>query len=145
MTDAFSYDADFNNFYEDFIGKNKKSKKEADTTPTMTPTPIGGTKNFWSQGMVVGASSPAQEPPKKGGFFAGLGDFIKSDTGQAVLTGVSKGIENQQGIGSGGSGGGGFEGANEQKTGGLSTGAIIGIAVGGLAVLGLAIYLVTKK
>jgi hypothetical protein len=146
MNEAFNYDADFNNFYEDFIGKNKKSKKEPDTTPTMTPAPTGGAKNFWSQGMVVGASSPAKEEPKKGGFFSGLGGFIKSDTGQAVLSGISKGIENRQGIGGGGAGqGGGFEGANQQRPDGLSTGAIIGIAVGGLAVLGLAIYLITKK
>ena len=141
MTDAFSYDADFNNFYEDFIGKNKKSKE----TPAMTPAPTGGNKNFWSQGMVVGASSPVkEEPPKKGGFFTGLGEFIKSDTGQAVLSGVSKGIENQQGINSGNEGGG-FEGANQPRPDGLSTGAIIGISIGGLAVLGLAIYLITKK
>jgi hypothetical protein len=142
MTDAFSYDADFNNFYEDFIGKNKKSKE----TPAMTPAPTGGNKNFWSQGMVVGESSPVKEEPKKGGLLSGLGSFIKSDTGQAVLSGISKGIENQQGINSGGAGGGGgFEGANDQKPDGLSTGAIIGISVGGLAVLGLAIYLITKK
>jgi hypothetical protein len=102
--------------------------------------------------MVVGASSPAKEPAKeaekkKGGFFSGLGGFLKSETGQAVLGGVSRGIENRQGLGGGnqgGGGGGGFEDAPNQAQG-LSTGAMIGIAVGGLAVVGLAIYLVTKK
>lgn len=142
MNDEFMLDADFNNFYEDFIGKNKKNKG---TDPAQTPAPTGGNKGFWSQGMVVGESSPVKEPEKKGGFLAGLGNFIKSDTGQAVLGGISRGIENQQsGGGVGGGGGGGFENAPNQPQG-LSTGAMIGIAVGGLAVVGLAIYLITKR
>ena len=143
MNDEFMLDADFNNFYEDFIGKNKKNKG---TDPAPTPAPTGDNKGFWSQGMVVGESSPAKEPEKKkGGFFTGLGDFIKSDSGQAVLGGISRGIENQQsGGGVGGGGGGGFENAPNQPQG-LSTGAMIGIAVGGLAVVGLAIYLITKR
>lgn len=65
MTEAFNYDADFNNFYEDFIGKNKKSKG----TPAMTPAPTGGNKGFWSQGMTVGESSPVKEEPKKVVYF----------------------------------------------------------------------------
>jgi hypothetical protein len=137
MNEDFMLDADFNNFYEDFVGKNKKSNP---STPDQS-----GNKGFWSQGMVVGESSPATQQPSKGGFFSGLGEFIKSDTGQAVLGGISKGIENQQGGSSlGGGGGSGFENAPNQSQG-LSTGAMVGIAIGGLAIVGLAIYFITKK
>lgn len=152
MNEEFMFDADFNNFYEDFVGKNRKNKKaDTETKPTSSSTQTAPIPLDWSKGMVVGASSPAKEPvkepeKKKGGLFSGLGSFLKSETGQSVLGGISRGIENRQGLGgSGGSGGGGgFEDAPNQGQG-LSTGAMIGIAVGGLAVVGLAIYLVTKK
>ena len=81
----------------------------------------------------------------KGGLFKGIGDFIKSDTGKAILTGVSQGIETNQGRNTDGS----FEGApdktKDDEKPPMSTGAIIGISVGALAVIGVVIYFVTKK
>jgi hypothetical protein len=151
MNEDFMFDADFNNFYDEFVGKNRKNKEKS--APPMLPNPTTPTK---SGQVTCGVppllpcppQAPAKAPEKKkGGFFSGLGGFLQSETGQAVLGGVSRGIENRQGLGGGnqgGGGGGGFEDAPNQNQG-LSTGAMIGIAVGGLAVVGLAIYLVTKK
>lgn len=132
-------DGDFNNFYEEFVSSKP--------TGTFTPPTSGGVQYSSPIGTYAtkGESSPVTQPEKKGGFFKGIGDFIKSDTGRAVLTGVSQGIENQQGTG----GGSNLEGAPDKKRDDektpMSTGAIIGISIGALAVVGAVIYFVTKK
>lgn len=133
-------DSDFNDFYEEFVS----SKPTGTFTP---PTTSGGTQYSSPIGTLVpkGESSPAVDPAQKdakSGFWKGVGNFLQSDTGRAVLTGVSKGIENQ------GLGGGGYGGATPPPPpppNGLSTGAIIGISVGVLALIGLGVYFVTKK
>ena len=125
-------DGDFNNFYAEFVNMTEGG--------TQYTSPIG-------QFIPKGESSPVVDPakkPAKGGFFKGLGDFVRSDTGRAVLTGVSQGLE-AQGVGSGS--GGGTEGAptNPNKQPRMSTGTIIGISIGVLALVGGVIYFVTKK
>jgi hypothetical protein len=125
-------DGDFNNFYAEFVNMTEGGIQYSSPIGTFAPK---------------GESSPVVDPkkaPKKGGLFKGVGDFIKSDTGRAVLTGVSQGLE-AQGVGSGS--GGGTEGAptNTNPQQGMSTGTIIGISIGVLALVGGVIYFVSKK
>lgn len=139
MNDNFAFDGetindgDFNNFYAEFMNMTEGQ------SGTQYTSPIG---TFAQKGESSPVVDPAKKPAK-GGFLQGLGNFIKSDTGQAVLSGVSKGIETQ---GLGGGAGGQMQSAPPKPTQqGLSTGAIVGISIGALAVIGAVVYFVVKK
>ena len=131
-------DGDFNNFYADFVS--------AKPTGTYTPPTSGGTQYSSPIGTFAtkGESSPVNEPApaKKGSVLAGIGNALRSDTGQAILSGISKGIENQVG----GQGGGGYQQAPPPPPPKpMSTGTIIAISVGALAVIGIATYFIIKR
>lgn len=81
-----------------------------------------------------------------GGFFKGIGNFLSSDQGKAVLAGVKAGTTRQP-VGStpAGGGGGGNQRNNQNTTGNFWENNKVPIIIGGVLVLGIGAFLIFKK
>ena len=83
-----------------------------------------------------------------GGFFKGIGNFLSSDQGKAVLAGVKAGTTRTPASSTpaGGAGGGGnADGGNRNSTGNFWETNKVPIIIGGVLVVGITAFIILKK
>jgi hypothetical protein len=124
---------EFNDFYSDFAGYNYD--------------------NFANAGGDVIKSAPPQSVLREtaadgskdttGGLFKGIGQFLGSDQGKAVLAGVKAGT-NRTPASTTGTGGGGNDGDGNQQNNFWENNKVP-IIIGGVLVLGVGAFLIFKK
>jgi hypothetical protein len=122
---------EFNDFYSDFAGYNYD--------------------NFANAGGDVIKSAPPQSVLREtasdgsrdttGGLFKGIGQFLGSDQGKAVLAGVKAGT-NTTPASTGGAGGGG---GDDDKKSNFWENNKTPIIIGGVLILGVTAFLIFKK
>jgi hypothetical protein len=126
---------EFNDFYSEFTGSsyNGFANAEGDVIKSAPPRSVVSGRETASDGS----------KDATGGLFKGIGQFLGSDQGKAVIAGVKAGttrtpvtstMGNQQG-GDGNVGGGGNFWENNK----------VPIIIGGVLVLGIGAFLIFKK
>jgi len=124
---------EFNDFYSDFTGYNYDNFANASGDVIKSAPPQSVLRETASDGS----------KDATGGLFKGIGQFLGSDQGKAVLAGVKAGT-NITPASTGGAGGGGGGGDDDKKSNFWENNKTP-IIIGGVLILGVTAFLIFKK
>lgn len=133
---------EFNDFYEGFKNSNYDSFANAggDVIKSAPPRSVLAGRETASDGS----------KDTTGGLLKGIGQFLGSDQGKAVIAGVKAGTTRQPvgstPAGGGNAGGGGNQdGNNRNSTGNFWENNKVPIIIGGVLVVGITAFIILKK
>jgi hypothetical protein len=124
---------EFNDFYSEFTGSNYDNFANANGDVIKSAPPQS----------VIRERAADGSRDTTGGLFKGIGQFLGSDQGKAVLAGVKAGT-NRTPASTGGTGGGGNDGDGNQQSNFWENNKVP-IIIGGVLVIGIGAFLIFKK
>lgn len=131
---------EFNDFYAGFTNSENDGFASAD----------GVVKSAPPKSVLSGRETAADgSKDATGGFFKGIGNFLSSDQGKAVLAGVKAGTTRTPAsstpAGGAGGGGGNADGGGGSQTGNFWANNKVPIIIGGVLVVGITAFIILKK